>query len=57
MLYKIGYAVGFLTDIGVMDRKGEIRVNCNTKVTMMRNKCKNQVINVVIWSRVTEYKT
>ena len=55
--YKVGHAVGFLTDISVMDRKGEIRVNCNTKITMMGNKCKNRVAHVIIWSRVTGQKT
>ena len=37
--YKVGHVVGFLAVISVMDRKGEIRVNCNTTITKMGSKC------------------
>ena len=56
-LFKVGRAIGFSTVISIMDGKGKVIVNYDTKVMMMRNKCKNQVANLIIWSRVTGHKT
>ena len=54
--YKVGHAVGFLVDISIMDRKGEIRVKCNTNIVLMRNKCKNQVTNAVFGAESLDRK-
>ena len=57
MVYEVVHVIGFSTDISIMDGKGKVRVNYDIEVTMMRNKCKNQVANLMIWSRVTRRKT
>ena len=57
MLYKVGNMIGFLTDVSIMDRKGKIEVDHDTKITMVRSECKDQVTNVIICGRATRHKT
>ena len=57
MLYKVEHMIGLLTDISIMDRKGETEVNHDTKIMMERNECKDQFTNVIVWGRANRHKT